>query len=69
MTPKNDTISAIMDFNPSATASFLSEFSCDQLGAYLRRLRDRPIPPETCSRPRTPQSRERTMLPATSSDQ
>ena len=38
MMPKSDTITAIMDLNPTANPAFLAEFSVYELGDYLRRL-------------------------------
>ena len=40
MMTKSDTISEIMRLNPSVGATFLSEFTNDDLVRYLRRLRD-----------------------------
>ena len=40
MKTKSDTITEIMRINPSVGATFLSEFSNDDLMRYLRRLRD-----------------------------
>lgn len=40
MMTKGETISEIMQLNPSVGAPFLSEFNNDQLVRYLRRLRD-----------------------------
>lgn len=40
MKTKSDTIAEIMRLNPSVGATFLSEFSNDDLVRYLRRLRD-----------------------------
>lgn len=40
MMTKGETISEIMQLNPSVGATFLSEFNNDQLVRYLRRLRD-----------------------------
>lgn len=40
MMTKSDTISEIMRLNPSVGATFLSEFTNDQLIRYLHRLRD-----------------------------
>lgn len=37
---KSETISQIMQLNPSVGATFLSEFSNEQLVRYLKRLRD-----------------------------
>ena len=38
MMPKGDTISAIRQLNPTADPTFLSEFSVEDLQAYLDRL-------------------------------
>ncbi len=38
MMPKTDTLTAIMDLNPTATPEFLSEFTNEQLSGYLDRL-------------------------------
>lgn len=40
MITKSDTITEIMRLNPSVGATFLSEFTNDQLVRYLHRLRD-----------------------------
>lgn len=40
MTRKNDTMSLIMQLNLTARPEFLAEFSNQQLGRYLQRLRD-----------------------------
>jgi hypothetical protein len=40
MKSKSDTITEIMRINPSVGATFLSEFTNDDLVRYLRRLRD-----------------------------
>lgn len=40
MTPKTDTMSAIMQLNITARPEFLAEFSNQQLCQYLQRLRD-----------------------------
>lgn len=40
MTPKTDTMSAIMQLNISARPEFLAEFSNQELCHYLQRLRD-----------------------------
>lgn len=40
MKTKSDTIAEIMRLNPSVGATFLSEFSNDDLVRYLRRLCD-----------------------------
>ena len=42
MMPKSDTISAIIEINPSANPSFLAEFSNQELEEYLHRLRQVP---------------------------
>lgn len=39
MTLKTDTLTAIMNLNPTATPEFLSEFTNEQLTGYLDRLR------------------------------
>lgn len=38
MSPKSDTIAAILKLNPTAEPEFLSEFPNIELDAYLRRL-------------------------------
>ncbi len=38
MMQKTDTLTAIMDLNPTAQADFLSEFTNDELACYLERL-------------------------------
>jgi hypothetical protein len=40
MTPKSQTMSAIMKLNPSVDEGFLTDFSDVQLEAYLGRLED-----------------------------
>ncbi len=40
MTPKSDTMSAIMQLNMTARPEFLANFSNQQLCQYLQRLRD-----------------------------
>ena len=39
---RSDTLTEIMDLNPSATTEFLEEFSLEQLRHYLQRLRSLP---------------------------
>ncbi|MGB0715285.1 MAG: hypothetical protein ACPGXK_05365 [Phycisphaerae bacterium] len=39
---RSDTLSEIMDLNPSATHDFLEGFSMEQLWHYLQRLRSLP---------------------------
>ena len=42
MSPKSDTIAAILKLNPTAEPEFLSEFPNIELDAYLRRLQGTP---------------------------
>jgi hypothetical protein len=44
MTPKNDTIAAIMKINQTANPTFLAEFPNRELDDYLNRLRQRSRP-------------------------
>ncbi len=44
MMTKSDTIEAILALNRTADRTFLAEFSNAELGEYLRRLGDRPMP-------------------------
>lgn len=40
MPSKSDTLTAIMELNPTATPEFLAQFTNDELARYLRRLQD-----------------------------
>ena len=43
MMPKSDTLSAIMELNPTARPTFLAEFSNEDLLRYLDRLTALPV--------------------------
>ena len=44
MTPKSDTITAIISLNPTADPTFLAEFSNQELEEYRHRLSQTPKP-------------------------